>query len=439
LLIYLYYIAMTFDKKRLALCGAIIITACTALPGASTCYKQSGTCGFIHPARTTSIGGHAGCISGYIPVSVKKEGLNIALRLPNPPSQEAVTEIFLEYLQIDSTLKANVTSGGKLDVDETFDIHAQLCWPLKQHQQHNIEPRNKGKGARVNSTTDHNETPILQFLIHGIGSDKSYWNFAPGYSYIDTAAKSGFATFSFDRLGTGRSTHPNPIQTVQAPLEVYIAHKLIHLLRRGSLCNQSFQKIVGVGHSFGSIQIAGLAAEYGTDDLDAIVLTGFSTSASGIPLFLAAADWSIASRNRPSRFGRLDNGYLVTDTIAGNQFGFFRYPNFDPKILAQDDARKETFTLGELFTLTLPVKSAPKFTGPLFVINGERDLVFCQSNCKLPFDQAVAVQPALFPAVHSGKSATLLVKGTGHAPNLHLTRQKTFAAINSWVGRAFSP
>lgn len=61
---------------------------------------------------------------------------------------------------------------------------------------------------------------------------------------------------------------------MQLELEVAIAHELIQLLRAGGFSNHAFENVVGVGHSIGSAQIAGITAHY-PKDLDAAVLTGF--------------------------------------------------------------------------------------------------------------------------------------------------------------------
>ena len=74
-------------------------------------------------------------------------------------------------------------------------------------------------------------------------------------SYVDAAADAGYATFSYDRLGVGASDHPDPIEVVQASLEVEVAHALIQALRDGVIGGNTFYKVVGIGHSLGSIQV----------------------------------------------------------------------------------------------------------------------------------------------------------------------------------------
>jgi hypothetical protein len=199
--------------------------------------SYSSSKGFTFSAITTSYGGKAICISGNVPV--KASAANTKLNLTNPVNQSASTEIFVEYFQPTSNL-ANSTLGGKETVSGTYNINAVLCLPTSP------------PAASV---------PTLHFLIHGINFDKQYWDI-PGSSYVEAAVEAGYATFSYDRLGVGASDHPDPIQVVQSGLQVEIAHQLIQSLRSGSIRNESFSKVVGVGHSYGSIQSIGLAAQY---------------------------------------------------------------------------------------------------------------------------------------------------------------------------------
>ena len=200
------------------------------------------TAGFNSPSISQSAGGKAICISGTIPVTATAQ--NEKILLPPPANQSVITETFVQYLSINSTTAEQV-NGGDTTVSGTYKISAKLCYPNGY------------------STTGGNKT--LQFLIHGIGFDKSYWDFTPGYSYVDDAADAGYPTFLYDRLGVGLSDHPDPIQVVQAPLQVEIAHQLIQSLRSGAFGNTKWSKIVGVGHSFGSIQTNGLTVKYPKD------------------------------------------------------------------------------------------------------------------------------------------------------------------------------
>jgi hypothetical protein len=264
----------------------------------------TNTQGFLSPTFSTSSGGFANCLSGHIKVPATATA-NENLLFPEPVDQYEVTASFVHFLQGNSSQAAEI-NGGPSTVSQTFNIAAKLCYPKNWS----------------------GSTSTIQFLTHGIGFNQSYWDFMEGYSFIDVAAKAGYPTFSHDRLGVGASDHPDPIHIVQAPIQVEIIHSLVNLLRGGKLAGQIFKDVVGVGHSFGSIQSVGVVAKY-PKDFDAVVLTGFSTNASALSLTFADFNSAIANQNQPDRFGSLPNGYLVVDNAIANQFAFFYYPNFD--------------------------------------------------------------------------------------------------------------
>ena len=101
-------------------------------------------------------------------------------------------------------------------------------------------------------------------------------------------------------------------------------------------------------------------------------------------------------------------------------------------VFLKADAVKQTYTLGEFITLTKVIAPAPAFTGPIDVVLGQGDLIFCQGDCDYPTDQSRVVKPALYPAASAG-SQNYLVPGTGHGINLHFTAQSAFKQIQAFV------
>ena len=390
-----------------AVFAALAMSLAASVNAASLLQSLGSIKGFQNPTFTVSQGGKAACVNGNI--AVPASALNEKILLAQPADQLALTELFVEFLQVNSNLSTTV-NGGRTPVSGTYNINSRLCYPV-------------ALSAPTANT--------VQFLIHGIGFDKSYWDIAPGYSYIDAAAAAGYTTFSYDRLGVGLSDHPDAIEVVQSYLEVEIAHSLIQLLRSGTVGPQAFKTVVGAGHSFGSIQTVGLAAEY-PKDLDAIILQGFTVNTGAIGLTFADFNSAIAAQDAPARFPGLSNGYLVTDTSIANSFAFFRYPNFDQTLFYAVDARKQTYTIGEVFTLAGVIAPAPAFTGPVDVVDGENDFIFCQGDCTFPVDQAAVVQPALFPAAAAG-SQSFLVPGVGHAVNAHYAAPQAYAQMLAFL------
>jgi hypothetical protein len=70
------------------------------------------------------------------------------------------------------------------------------------------------------------------------------------YSFAESAAAAGWATLSYDRLGVGRSAHPDGTQVVQISYEIAQSTAIAKMLRDGSIGNgvPGFSKVVGVGH-----------------------------------------------------------------------------------------------------------------------------------------------------------------------------------------------
>ncbi len=273
-----------------------------------TSYGNLGTAGFLNPTFQYSAGGKAVCVSGDIKVPVK--ATNTILTYEGPKDNYELTEFFANLFRIESDGFVRYL-GGQREVSDTFEIYATLCIP---------EDR---KDATFST---------LQFLTHGGMLDHSYWDFANGYSYVDAAAEEGYATFSYDRLGTGRSQHPDPVQIVQASIQVDIAHVIVQKLKSGELGGMPFEHVIGVGHSFGSAITQGVSSRF-PDDFDALIHSGTSAFLNGIGIALAAAAQQIANTisDRPD-LKELANGYITRGLgVQTLQYGFFYYPEFDPE------------------------------------------------------------------------------------------------------------
>lgn len=230
----------------------------------------------------------------------------------------------------------------------------------------------------------------------------------------------------------GKSDKPDPIQTIQTPLEVEIAHVLATSLRNGKFSDNKFQKVAAGGHSFGSIITNAITKQY-PDVLDAAILTGFSTDLSAQPLFLQALNLALANQNQPLRFDSLNNGFLVSSTVISNQIGFFKAPGFAPEILAQAEATKGSVTYGELNSLAGIGGEASGYTKPVVVADGAEDLPFCGGDCSYPVDQAKAVHPKYYPNVADADFGSYLAPIAGHGLNFHYSSAGAFEYIQKFL------
>ena len=245
-----------------------------------------------------SSAGKAICASGNVFVGITST--NVKIVFDSPRNNIEATEDLQELLGNNPSIYVQSNDGPNV-VSAKYRIAARLCCP-------NSDPKS---------------IKTVQLVTHGLILDQNYWDI-PGYSYVDAAASAGYATLAYDRLGSGDSNHPDPLQVVQLPAQVEIAHGLARMLRAGTLGGRAFSKVVGVGHSFGSLITSATTAKY-PHDLDAAVLTGYSRNFTYNALAMAALDLQIAN-TQSSRFKGLANGYVVPTTPQGVQFGFWRWP-----------------------------------------------------------------------------------------------------------------
>jgi len=213
-----------------------------------------------------------------------------------------------------------------------------------------------------------------------------------------------YCTLSFDRLGIGNSSHGNPLDEIQAFIEVAATVQLTQMLRQGTFPNvhHAFTKVVHVGHSFGSGQTYALANMYPTLS-DGIVLTGFSMNSSFTNLFVAGSNFQQANLNQPLRFSNvtgvevqnvlsmyaegladyltglnlaslpppqnLPNGYVVSSDAEAAKYLFLKSMYYDPMLAMVAEMTKQPVTVGELLTLS-SVPMMNNFAGPVLVLNG---------------------------------------------------------------------
>ena len=287
----------------------VSLFALATCSGFAAVYHEANTQGFTNPKFMASVGGTAACITGYVNVSVTVS--QTKLLYTGPANNIAAVQTVIELVQANPTIY-NSTNGGTSTIVGTYNIYAKLCVPTDLILFKNLQ--------------------TVHLLTHGATSDMSYWEISKENSYIDAAVAQGYATFSYDRLGVGKSDHPDPIQVVQAPIHVEIAHQLVQQLRPGTLGARFFPNVVGVGHSAGSAYTRAVTAKYPTD-FNATILQSASTESTYSGATYAAFDIIIANTDPSGRFNGIANGYLTQGASSPQsvQFPFYHYPGFDPK------------------------------------------------------------------------------------------------------------
>ncbi|PPQ94914.1 hypothetical protein CVT25_004400 [Psilocybe cyanescens] len=353
------------------------------------------------------------CQQVTIPVIISATTQNIDLKAPK--NQSELTGLITRFTSLSSNVTADVLKG-ETNLTASYKIWSLLCLP---------------------SNVSTKPVTTVEFAIHGINFDHSYWNFGGDgsqYNYVDAATRAGHAIFLYDRLGlqgVGQSSKPDGIKEVQTATQIEVAAMLIRYLKSGK-SGYKFTKFIGIGHSYGSIQLVGIASKFG-NLLDATILTGFSPFQGGIGTSLAAFGLTIASQQNRARFGALSNSYLATQSIYNDQAAFFAFPFFDFDVLKFASATKGSATLGEF--LTLSAQAALNYTNPIFVVTGDKDFIFCGGDCFQLFPGApvnvVEASKVLFPSVQ--KFNVSIPANTGHAINVHFGAENVYASIQGWI------
>ncbi|KAL5041832.1 hypothetical protein BDW71DRAFT_217378 [Aspergillus fruticulosus] len=307
---------------------------------------------------------------------------------------------------------------GLRPVHETFAISAQLC-----------VPQNSDKAD------------ILQIATHGFGFDKRYWDaklHPDKYSYVDAALNAGYSILTYDRLGVGRSDKPDAYEVVQVPVETEILKELSALARSGALSEKapsiqapSFDKVVLVGHSYGSGLTISVLANY-PHLVDGAVSTGLIPNTQYGAFGQRAFGVEYAATSDPSRFGDRGSGYLVQGTESSLQQVFFKKGSFEPEMLKYANGIKDTGTTGELVSfpsaLAMP---AAGFKGPILFALAEYDMATCLGDCKGTYN-LTALKDEMFPS--AGDVSVHLQPGSGHALTLHMNATGHYEAIFAYLG-----
>ena len=188
--------------------------------------------------------------------------------------------------------------------------------------------------------------------------------------------RNGYATLAVDKLGSGASSHPDPVYDVQLPLQMETVHSLIMQIKAGGNADIPIpSKLVFVTHSSGSILGADLAQTH-PDDVDALVLTGYpaggANNRGGIPSYHLLP----AAISAPKRFpASLNLGYLLMNSELNRTDAFYYQGHYDPEIPHLDYLTQGVQPIGEGFNLG--PSTQPAFKGKVLVVTGQKDPAVC--------------------------------------------------------------
>lgn len=207
------------------------------------------------------------------------------------------------------------------------------------------------------------------------------------YSYVDATLASGYSILTYDRLGVGQSSKPDGLNVVQLTIQIEILKALTDLARAGTLISSSTivgggagsvsssykpDKVVHVGHSYGSFLSLALVAKYPTAATsDGVVLTGFLSSNPPFLPKMGFFSLTPAHLQDPSHFADVpDRNYIALGSQVSYLYGFLSKLTLDVDAFNYYWGIRQTTTPGELMSLFVQVAAATQavdFSGPILV------------------------------------------------------------------------
>ncbi|HEU5158000.1 MAG TPA: alpha/beta fold hydrolase [Streptosporangiaceae bacterium] len=276
----------------------------------------------------------------------------------------------------------------------------------------------------------------VQVLVPGLTYDRRYWTLPEPYNYAEFMAAAGYAVAVFDRLGTGGASRP-PAEEVTIDAHVLVLRRLVQGLRSGSLVARKFERVVVVGHSYGSGIAIMEAARH--KDVDGLIITGmlhaFTELYGEVRGFFhpGTEDPVVGPTNPPP-------GYLTQQ--PGRRATMLEYEaNIDPAMSKLNEAIKSTGTLGEGETLeqTYDAASSLGVGVPVLVVVGEHDALFGGKD--VDFNRSSEAVHSFEQAYYSPASRleTYVIPRAGHSLNLHYNARTWFAIARDWIDRLVPP
>ncbi|NUS73766.1 MAG: alpha/beta fold hydrolase [Corynebacteriales bacterium] len=281
----------------------------------------------------------------------------------------------------------------------------------------------------------------VHLLVPGSTMTQSYFDWPDDsrrYSYVRKATSAGYATFSIDRLGSGKSTRPLST-TVTMDAGADTLHEVVTALRAGKVGGTSFSKVIWVGHSLGSIYAWAEAAKY--QDIDAFVLTAMTHSVK--PSFLPLVSNMYHPVTQDPKFANsgYDAGYLTTKP-GTRPDQFFYTQGADQTVINRDEQLKDTVSGTEFNQAVALITSPPADTAPsrairvpTLLVVGDQDPFFCGSPDGIECTKQRILETEK-PYYHSdAKLEVVIASDSGHNVQVHRSSPTSTTKILDWVSR----
>lgn len=298
-------------------------------------------------------------------------------------------------------------------------------------------------------TTWYDQEIISKSEAHVDQEQQTYWFGLPGnpdgsekYNWVEYATSQGYPVLAIDNLGAGNSEKPDPILTVQQPLQTAILYQISQMLRAGNLTFATqAEKVIFVGHSLASVEGNGIATHY-PDAFDALVLTGYSYTLAQAALGLVLTVLEPAQLANPAKFSSDLPGYLVFGSRNGKRETYYDTPgSFSAALANWDFNHEDTITIGQIYTAFTGLEMAANFTGDVLVLTGQEDALFCGDGnrhlgpqyCGAGATSIPAMSKAFWPEANF---QYYLAPNTSHATTLHYSAPESIETAHEFLAKA---
>ncbi|KAI0204122.1 alpha/beta-hydrolase [Astrocystis sublimbata] len=289
-----------------------------------------------------------------------------------------------------------------------------------------ITPNAVNSTYQVGATVCGHGGPTL-ILTHGIIESKLYWRptfeNSHQYSFVDAAVAAGYSVISYDRIGVGSSSRVSALEDAQFQVEVAVLSSLVDYARN----TLNATRVGLIGHSYGSYITAASASE---NNVDAVILTGFSGTFDYFGPFVAGAGFRVAQVQDPLRWASLDSAYLTSSDLYAETYAYFATPYFEHHVAEWSyHVGSEPFALAELPTVLSTTIDYEAIKGSVLIIQGQYDVSACGGNCVGLLEDTAA----LFTSAKVVETVDNLP--AGHNLNLHKVAPKAFRIMLGFLHR----
>lgn len=270
-----------------------------------------------------------------------------------------------------------------------------------------------------------NADTTVQILLAGGANNTSYWDWPlepEKYSYVRHATQAGYAVLNVDRLGYGKSDHPDPTE-IDFSVGGYVVHQLVQYLKQGAL-GHKFKKVVLNGHSLGGMVAWYSASQH--QSADAVIVGGIGHNFSEVAL-KAVFNALQPVENNP-RFGRglgWKPGYLVvTLTPNAPESGHDWYTAY----------LEDTVTIGELQSLMAASRDysiTKNIRVPVLFAMGDQDIRWCTTTGDCNTDPVFTTEANYYGP--QAKFESFIVPNTGHLINKSPGAEVFYEKVDSWL------